>query len=91
MTWVGISSGYGTKQQLTWFSDVKYAMAECNMAVRQYSQALTLLESIPQRHRTPKVNMRLGRLYQQAGMERPAITAYKEVLKVTAKSALAHF
>lgn len=61
--------------------DVKYAMAECNMAVRQYSQALTLLESIPQRHRTPKVNMRLGRLYQQAGMERPAITAYKEVLK----------
>lgn len=60
-------------------------MAECNMAVRQYSQALTLLESIPQRHRTPKVNMRLGRLYQQAGMERPAITAYKEVLKVTAQ------
>lgn len=59
------------------------------MAVRQYSQALTLLESIPQRHRTPKVNMRLGRLYQQAGMERPAITAYKEVLKVTSKSALA--
>lgn len=61
--------------------DVKYAMAECNIAVRQFSQALTLLESIPQRHRTPKVNMGLGRLYQQAGMERPAITAYKEVLK----------
>ena len=52
------------------------------MAVRQYSQALTVLESIPQRHRTPKVNMRMGRLYQQVGMERPAITAYKEVLKV---------
>lgn len=53
------------------------------MAVRQYTQALTLLESIPQRHRTPKVNMKLGHLYQQAGMERPAITAYKEVLKVS--------
>ncbi|KAK4298424.1 hypothetical protein Pmani_029230 [Petrolisthes manimaculis] len=61
--------------------DVKYEMAECNMSVRQYTQALTLLESIPQRHRTPKVNMKLGHLYQQGGMERPAITAYKEVLK----------
>lgn len=61
--------------------DVKYAMAECNIAVRQFTQAVTLLESIPQRHRTPKVNMSLGRLYQQVGMERPAITAYKEVLR----------
>ncbi|KAK7069413.1 Anaphase promoting complex subunit 7, partial [Halocaridina rubra] len=56
-------------------------MAECNIAVRQFTQAVALLESIPQRHRTPKVNMSLGRLYQQAGMERPAITAYKEVLR----------
>ncbi|XP_076029628.1 anaphase-promoting complex subunit 7 [Oratosquilla oratoria] len=61
--------------------DVKYAMAECNMAVRQFTQALNVLESIPQRHRTSKVMMTLGRLYQQIGMERPAITAYKEVLR----------
>ncbi|CAL4082270.1 unnamed protein product [Meganyctiphanes norvegica] len=62
-------------------NEVKYMMAECNIAVRQFSQALTILESVPQRHRSAKVNMALGRLYQQAGMERPAITAYKEVLK----------
>ena len=57
-------------------------MAECNMAIRQFSQALTILESIGPKYRTAKVNMLLGRLYQQTGKERPAIIAYKEVLKV---------
>lgn len=57
-------------------------MAECYMSLRQFSQALTVLESVPQKYRNPKVNMALGRLYQQTGKERPAITAYKEVVKV---------
>ncbi|MCL4128635.1 UNVERIFIED_CONTAM: hypothetical protein GTU68_007736 [Idotea baltica] len=61
--------------------DVKFAISECNIAVREFRQAVSILESIPQRHRTARVNMALGKLYQQGGMERPAIVAYKEVLK----------
>ena len=57
-------------------------MAECNIAVKELRQAVATLESIPQRHRTAKVNMALGKLYYEGGMERPAIVAFKEVLKV---------
>lgn len=57
-------------------------MAECHMSLSQANLALSVLESVSPRARTARLNMLLGGLYQQTGMERPAITAYKEVLKV---------
>lgn len=41
-----------------------------------------VLQSIPGKLRNAKINMALAKLYQQGGMERSAITAYKEVLRV---------
>ncbi|KAF2366018.1 Tetratricopeptide-like helical domain [Trinorchestia longiramus] len=61
--------------------DVKYAMAECHIAIGQPNLALTVLETIGPRSRNVKFNMLLGNLYHQTGMERPAATAFKEVLK----------
>lgn len=68
---------------MIFISDVKFAISECNIALREFRQAVSILESIHQRHRNAHVNMALGKLYQQGGMERPAIVAYKEVLKVS--------
>ena len=65
-------------------SDVKLAMAECNMALNQSNLALSVLESVPPRTRTASLNMLLGTLYHKTGIERPAVTAFKEVLKVRA-------
>ena len=45
-------------------------------------QAISTLQSIAARQRTVKINMALAKLYHQAGMERSAMTAYKEVLRV---------
>ena len=64
------------------FSDVKFQLHLCYVHYKQFGQATGILESIPAKQRTVKVNMALGRLYQQCGTERPAITAYKEVLRV---------
>lgn len=46
-------------------------------------QAIQTLQSIPARQRTPKINMALANLYRLSGNERSAITAYKEVLRVS--------
>lgn len=45
-------------------------------------QAISTLQSITAKQRTPKMNMALAKLYHQSGLERSAITAYKEVLRV---------
>ncbi|XP_037092477.1 anaphase-promoting complex subunit 7-like [Pollicipes pollicipes] len=61
--------------------DVKYQLHLCYVHQKQFFQATGILESVPAKQRTVKVNMALGQLYQQCGTERPAITAYKEVLR----------
>ena len=63
-------------------ADVKCMMAECHISANQSNLALSLLENVSPKSRSPRLNMMLGNLYHQTGMERPAITAYKEVLKV---------
>jgi anaphase-promoting complex subunit 7 len=50
--------------------------------LKQNHQAIVVLQSIPGKLRNAKINMALAKLYQQGGMERSAITAYKEVLRV---------
>lgn len=61
--------------------DIKYQMYLCHSNLKQYNLAVSVLESIPGKQRTASINMALAKLYQQAGMERSAITGFKEVLK----------
>lgn len=46
-------------------------------------QAISTLQSIAARQRSAKINMALAKLYHQSGMERSAVTFYKEVLRVS--------
>lgn len=54
----------------------------CHVKLQHSDQAIDVLQSIPGKQRNAKINMALAKLYHQSGMERSAITAYKEVLKV---------
>ena len=58
---------------------LKLRLHECYLRLGQQSAALTILQSIPAKQRTAKSNMALGSLYQKAGMERPAVTCFREV------------
>lgn len=48
---------------------------------KQDKDAIAILDGIPSRQRTPKINMMLANLYKKAGQERPSVTSYKEVLR----------
>nr|CAH7766831.1 unnamed protein product [Callosobruchus chinensis] len=61
--------------------DIKYKIHLCLIALKQNSAAKEILQTIPARMLTPKINMALGCLYRDSGMERPALTCFKEVLK----------
>jgi len=62
-------------------ADVKYSLHQCYVALGQTNQAVNVLQSILAKQRTVKVSMALGQLYHQMGMERPAIAAYREVVR----------
>lgn len=62
--------------------EIKYKIYLCYIKLKQVQKALSVLQSIPARSRTVKINMALGHLYRNSGMERSAITCYKEVLRV---------
>ncbi|XP_067123755.1 anaphase-promoting complex subunit 7 isoform X1 [Centruroides vittatus] len=78
----GVTQGVSINQEMASEVDVKYQIYLCHLHLKQYSQSIGVLESIPGKQRTPKINMALAKLYHQSGMERSAITGYKEVLKV---------
>jgi len=61
--------------------EVKYRLHSCYVALGQPNQAVNVLQSIVARQREAKVSMALGRLYQAIGMERPAVAAYREVVR----------
>lgn len=61
--------------------EIKYKIYQCCMKLKQKQNAVDILQSIQARLRTPKINMALGNLYLENGMERPAIAAFKEVLR----------
>jgi len=63
--------------------EVKFWIYQCFMKLRDFRQAVSVLEGISPKQRTPKVNMMLAKLYHKNGMERSAITCYKEVLRST--------
>lgn len=62
--------------------EIKYKIHLCYIKLKQVQKALSVLQSIPARSRIVKINMALGHLYRNSGMERSAITCYKEVLRV---------
>lgn len=64
------------------FADVKYKLYLCLMQCKKPKEALNMLQSIPAKSRAVRTNMALGKLYMQNGMERAAITSFKEVLRV---------
>lgn len=61
--------------------EIKYKIYQCCMKQKLKHNAIEILESIQARLRTAKVNMALGNLYLENGLERSAITAFKEVLR----------
>lgn len=61
--------------------EIKYKVYLCCMKQKLKHNAIEVLESIQARLRNPKINMALANLYLESGLERPAITAYKEVLR----------
>ncbi|XP_065682597.1 anaphase-promoting complex subunit 7 isoform X2 [Hydra vulgaris] len=82
-------------QILILYGDSLYKEGDYKMAELQYCDALKLrksldriksqqrqLESIDQKQRTSQINMMLAKLYQKHGMERSAITCYKDVLRL---------
>lgn len=62
-------------------SEIKYKLHLCYVRLNMNEQAISTLQSVAARQRTVKINMALAKLYHQSGMERSAITAYKEVLR----------
>ncbi|CAG9858903.1 unnamed protein product [Phyllotreta striolata] len=61
--------------------DLKYQIYLCCAALKQKQAAGEILQSIAPRHRTPKINMALGNIYKELGMDRAAVASYKEVLR----------
>lgn len=61
--------------------DIKYKIYLCHEKLREHDQAMDILQSVPGKQRTVKINMALAKLYHQGGLERSAITGYKEVLR----------
>ncbi|XP_064613302.1 anaphase-promoting complex subunit 7-like [Liolophura sinensis] len=61
--------------------DVKYKIHQCHYSLGQLQEALNVLESVTTKQRSAKINMSLARLYHRTGMDRSAITCYKEVLR----------
>ncbi|XP_066583882.1 anaphase-promoting complex subunit 7 [Prorops nasuta] len=61
--------------------DIKYQIHLCLIKIKNPQEALQVLQSIPGKQRTAKVNMALAKMFQEQGMERSAITTYKEVLR----------
>lgn len=63
--------------------DIKFKMHLCYVKLKQYQKAVCILQSIAARSRNAKINMALGMLFKETGMERSAVTAFKEVLRVS--------
>jgi len=82
--------------ELTSEVDVRYRMYQCMHKMKQFSEALTVLENISSKKRTARVNLALAKMYLHEGKDRSAITCYKEVIRehplaLDALNGLLHF
>ncbi|CAH0554575.1 unnamed protein product [Brassicogethes aeneus] len=66
--------------EMTTDVDIRYKIHLCCLALKQVKGATEILHEISVRNRTPKINMALGNIYRDSGMDRPAITYFKDVL-----------
>ncbi|KAI9565221.1 hypothetical protein GHT06_009003 [Daphnia sinensis] len=73
--------GSSAAKELSAETEIRYQMHICHLALKQPVQALLVLQGIPAKLRSVKVNMALGKLYVMNGLERPAISAFKEVIR----------
>lgn len=62
-------------------ADICYKLALCLEYTKQIQEAINVLNWLPQRQRTIKINMLLGKLSQQAGRNINALICYKAVLR----------
>ncbi|CAG9763420.1 unnamed protein product [Ceutorhynchus assimilis] len=62
-------------------TDIKYQIYLCCKALWKRKEAADILQSVNARQRTPKINMALGNMFKLIGMDRSAITCFKEVLR----------
>jgi anaphase-promoting complex subunit 7 len=62
-------------------AEIKYKIALCQLKLKENQDALATLESVPCRNRTLAVNLTMGQLYHQQGVERGAIACYKDALR----------
>ncbi len=67
---------------------VRYRMHLCHLALKQPVQALIVLQGIPAKLRSVSVNMALGKLYILNGMDRSAVSSFKEVRRSSSKKSL---
>lgn len=61
--------------------DVKCKLSQCYLKMNQLSNAIWILECIPQKQRTAKIYNTLGEIYRKERKELLAIACYKEALK----------
>ena len=62
--------------------ELKFRIAKCLFEIQQYKEAISLLQPIPLKQRSAKINMLLIKLQQlESGTDKHLITNYKEVLK----------
>lgn len=61
--------------------EIKYKRAKCLVELKNFRDAIAILQSLSSKQKSPKVNMMLSRLLHHHGIDRSSISAYKEVLK----------
>ncbi|GAB1607142.1 anaphase-promoting complex subunit 7-like [Argonauta hians] len=61
--------------------EVKYKIHLCHCKLKQYKEAINVLEGVIAKKRNAKINLALAHLYKQSNMDRPAITCFKEVIR----------
>lgn len=61
--------------------EIRYKSAMCLEKEKKNTEAITMLQSIPTKQRTLKINMLLGKLCERVGRVANAVSALKMVLK----------
>lgn len=62
-------------------AEIKYKIYLCCIKQKKGQDAFNILLSVQSRLKTAKINMALGNLYLENGMERSAVAAFREVLR----------
>lgn len=61
--------------------EIRYKTAICLEAIRQISEAVTVLQAVPIKQRPPKISMLLAKLIQSNGYDKNAIAPLQATLK----------